>query len=83
MAGESVKDNIKFITLKDKRLYYQIVDPLLAIVITEKKENPKKYYKMTKKILKSFLKRYPINFTNQLLSSDYFKGYEEEIDRFR
>ena len=82
MAGTSVKDKIKFITLKDKRLYFQIADPLLAVVVTGKKENSKKYSKTAKKILKNFIKRYPINFTNQLLSPDYFKDYEKEIDRF-
>ena len=83
MAEKSVKDTIKFITLNNKRLYYQIIDPLLAVIITEKNKNPKKYIKMTEKILKNFIKRYPINFTKQLLSTEFFRDYEEEIDRFR
>lgn len=49
MAGKSVKDNIQYMSFKDKRMYYQIQDPLIAIIVTEKNKKAKKYKKMVKK----------------------------------
>ena len=85
MSGESLKDSIQDIVLKRKRIYFQIKDPLIVILVTEtqKKKKQKKYQKMSEKILKTFIKRYPIIFSNNILSPTFFKDFEKLIDSLR
>ena len=82
MSDESLKDSIQDIVLKRKRIYFQIKDPLIVILVTETQKK-KKYQKMSKKILKTFIKRYPIIFSNNILSPTFFKDFEKIIDSLR
>ena len=80
MAKEATENQLEYITLKNKMVYYSIQESLIVMLVTKKNFKPKKYQKMAKKLLSTFIKCYPIDFSDKIISIQFFRGFKDKID---